>query len=63
MPNLLLQQSHTISPKEGLYTKLFKWGGDSSWKTDNQIQRAKKESSVRQPGASGFCYWASEFCF
>ena len=24
---------------------------------------ACKESGVRQPGASGFCYWASEFCF
>ena len=24
---------------------------------------ACKESTVRQPGASGFCYWASEFCF
>ena len=27
------------------------------------ILSACKESSVRLPGASGFCYRASEFCF
>ena len=26
-------------------------------------QAACKESSVRYPRASGFCHWASEFCF
>ena len=30
--------------------------------TRETIAPACKESRVRQPGASGFCDWASEFC-
>jgi len=40
----------------------FLWG--SGWGVGSTfILPACKESGVRQPGASGFCYQASEFCF
>ena len=35
----------------------------NSMLSNNADYTVCKESGVRQPGASGFCYWASEFCF
>ena len=31
-------------------------------KVRTTVQSACKESCVRQPGTSGFCYWVNEFC-
>ena len=60
------QQNQKLEPPYIFKDAIIHSAGCQMWKILcfwSEVVSACKESGVRQPKASGFCYWASEFCF